>query len=192
MYIQGIKKGIENGFRDEVISRKIYITYPTFAFKDNCEMEFELLNSISCEFKIQISSIQVVGSSKTGYSFYKNKSFEPGKSDLDVAIIDPILFQRYCEIVMKEANGFTDLSNFKKTSEANDYNSYKNYLAKGIFRPDFMPTCEAKRRWFNFFNKLSQRYNNLFSDINAGIYFSQVFFEYKQAESINFYKQAQL
>ena len=189
IYEEGINSGIKGGFRNEIISRKIYLSYPTFAFKDNHDIEFEILNSISNEFKIPLSSVQVVGSSKTGYSYFKNTEFKIGQSDLDIAIIDPYLFQKYCEIVLKETNGFTDLTKFKRSQESNNYNSYKNYLAKGIFRPDFMPAIEAKKKWFNFFNKLSNKYDTIFSDINAGIYFSQTFFEYKQSENIDHYKK---
>jgi hypothetical protein len=192
MYNRGIKKGIEQGLKNEVISRKIYLVYPTYAFLGDYDFEFELLSSISNEFKVPITSIQVVGSSKTGYSYFKNTPHKIGESDLDIAIIDPILFQKYCEIVMRETNGFQDLTKFNRSEESNDFFSYKEYLSKGIFRPDFMPACDAKRKWFNYFNKLSLNYNSIFSDINAGIYFSQVFFEYKQSQNIDFFKRKEL
>jgi hypothetical protein len=185
LYKSGIQKGIELGHRSEVISRKIYITYPTFAFEGDYDLEFDLLNSVSTEFKIPISSIQIAGSSKTGYSYVKSKEFVKGTSDLDVAIVDPWLFQKYCEIVMRETAGFKDLSKFERTSELNKYDIYSSSLSKGFFRPDCMPVCEAKKKWFNFFNKLSQKYLSYFENINAGIYFSQVFFEYKQATNID-------
>ncbi len=192
MYRAGIIKSIEVGHRNEIISRKIYLVYPTQVFIGNEEQEFAIFNAISNEFKVPITSVQVVGSSKTGRSYFKGTDFAPGESDLDIAIIDPILYQRYCEIVMRETDGFRNLANFTRMEETDHYQSYLEYLVKGIFRPDFMPACEARKNWFNFFNKLSQRYIELFSGINAGIYFSQVFFEYKQSNTIDHFKMREL
>lgn len=192
IYENAIRLGIKKGLGNELIGRKIFITYPTFAFTEMLEAEFDILNSISDYFQIPITSIQVVGSSKTGYSYHKSTIFVKGTSDLDIAIIDPGLYQKYCEIVAQVTKGFADLSKFKRTSDVNNYLSYCKYLAKGIFRPDLMPTCEAKKNWFNFFNKLSNNYVDDFSDINAGIYFSQKFFEQKQAETIDFIRRNSL
>jgi hypothetical protein len=190
MYKLGINKGIQDGFRNEVIARKIFLTYPTFVFLDDHEMEFKILNPISTFFKIPITSVQVVGSSKTGFSFFQNCNFIKGESDLDIAIIDPILFQKYCELVMRETDGYRDLSKFslnENTGQSN-FDQYKQYITKGIFRPDLMPVCEEKKKWKNFFNRLSGDFIDLFSDINAGIYFSQVFFEYRKANDIEIFK----
>ena len=38
-------------------------------------------------------------SAHTGYSYFKERDFVPGESDLDVAIISPSLFQDYSEQV---------------------------------------------------------------------------------------------
>ncbi len=192
MYNEGIKLGISDGFASEDICRKIYITYPTYAFNGNQDLEFEILDQISNYFSLPITAIQIAGSAKTGYSYYKSKKFIKGKSDLDVAIIDAFLFQAYCETVMTETKGLKDLSRFKKTEDEDSYRSYIHYLSIGYFRPDLMPACEPRKHWFNFFNKLSQNYVDYFSDINAGIYFSQVFFEYKQSDNIDFFKRSNL
>src|SRR5438094_10293333 len=127
MYLDGVKLGLKQGLRNEVISRKIYTIYPAFAFEGDLDKQFEIYNAISNEFKVPITSIQMVGSAKTGYSYVKDKSFNKGESDLDIAIVDPFLFQKYSEIVIKETAGFTDLSNFK------DINQYSKYIMKGIF-----------------------------------------------------------
>lgn len=184
MYLDGIKAGLKQGLRNEVICRKIYTVYPAFVFDNDLDRQFEIYNAISNEFKVPITSIQMVGSAKTGYSYVKDKAFNKGESDLDIAIVDAYLFQKYSEIVIKETAGFTDLSNFKNIDQ------YSRYIMKGVFRPDLMPSCEVRKRWFNFFNKLSSKHIDLFSDINAGIYFSQTFFEFKQTENIEIIKRA--
>ncbi len=52
-----------------------------------------------------------------------------------------------------------------------------------------MPYCPEKEDWFSFFNKLSQNYRCLFKSINAGIYQSQCFFEIKQSDLIEKYRE---
>ena len=149
----------------------------------------KITNSIANQFKVSLSSIQVVGSAKTGYSYYKNKEFIEGESDLDISIVSKDLFIKYLEIVLIETKGFKDLSMFGRNKDGkSNFESYRFYINKGIFRPDLMPTCEAKKKWFNYFNKLSEKHFELFSSINAGIYLSQKFFEFKQSENIDFYK----
>ncbi|MDB5123840.1 MAG: hypothetical protein JWP94_1969 [Mucilaginibacter sp.] len=184
MFKEGINSGLQAGYSVDLISRKIYTVYPTFAFDGDYDIQFEIFNLICSEFDVPITAIQVCGSAKTGFNFNKNTEYKRGSSDLDIAIVDSLLFQKYCEIVLKETYGFRDLSNF---TEGNARSYYK-YIAKGFFRPDFMPTCIAKREWQNFFNKLSVKYIDMFSNINAGIYFSQTFFELKQASNIDLFK----
>lgn len=190
MYEEGIELGIEKKHRNEVIARKIYLSFPTNVFVGKEELQFEITNSIANQFKIPLSAIQIVGSAKTGYSYYKNQEFKPGESDLDVSIISKELFTNYSEKVLIETKGFKDLSSFGRNIDGkSDFSSYRTYINKGIFRPDLMPACDAKRKWFNFFNKLSGKHFDLFDSINAGIYLSQKFFEYKQADNIDFYKE---
>lgn len=190
MYEEGIEIGIENNIRNEVIARKVYLSFPTSVFIGKEELEFEIFNIIASFFKIPITAIQVVGSAKTGYSYYNNKEFKEGISDLDIAIVSPELFIYYSEIVLRETKGFKDLSKFGRTSDGNSkFTMYRKYVTKGIFRPDLMPTCESKKKWFNFFNKLSGKHFELFESINAGIYLSHKFFEFKQADNIEFYKE---
>jgi len=190
MYEEGIEIGIEKDLRNEVIARKIYLSFPTKIFIGKEEIQFEITNAIANHFKIPITAVQVVGSGKTGYSYYKNKEFIDGSSDLDISIISENLFIDYCETVLIETKGFKDLSNFGRTRDGDSkFESYRKYINKGIFRPDLMPACSARNKWFNFFNKLYEKHFELFSSINAGIYLSQKFFEYKQSDNIDFYKK---
>ncbi|WP_313184182.1 hypothetical protein [Sphingobacterium siyangense] len=182
-HIESIDKGLREKKPHNEIIRKVYLTYPTNAFIGNEEQQYEILDEISQYFDIPINHIQVCGSSKVGRSFHKKSSFQPKVSDLDIAIIDPILFIKYCEIVYKTTNGFQDYSKFKR----GDFPSYTEYVSKGIFRPDLMPTCSDRVAWFKFFNTLSLKHDNYFKSINAGIYQSQAFFEYKQIKNIKNY-----
>ena len=68
--IEGIKSGLDKKDSPNVIARKIYLSYATEIFKDNEDKEFYIKDNISNKFEIPFSSIEVVGSSKTGLSFF--------------------------------------------------------------------------------------------------------------------------
>lgn len=182
-HIESIEKSLKDRLSYNEIVRKIYLTYPTSALIDREEMQYEILNEISQHFMIPINHIQVCGSSKIGQSFHKVSTFTPKISDLDIAIIDPNLFLKYSELVFTITNGFQNLTKFT-TTKGSSFGSYTQYISKGIFRPDLMPSCPERANWFNFFNMLSLKHNDYFKSINAGIYNSQLFFEYKQLASI--------
>lgn len=174
--------------KPEEIVRQVYISYPTYVFKEAeaASMGYAISNEISNFFNISLSDVQIVGSAKTGKSYFKNKDFEPGESDLDIAIISSQLFLTYMEISFVKTKGYTDLKDFKN---GRDYRKFKDYLSRGIFRPDLMPRCTERMQWFKFFSSLSNQYYKVFKDINAGIYISQSFFEFKQIEGFQKYME---
>lgn len=185
--LNGIKSGIAANASPHAISRKIYLSYPTAALTDKEDIEFEIKDAIADYFRVNFTSIQVCGSSKTGISFFKDSLFRQGDSDLDIAIVDPLLYKDYLEISHDVTNGFTDLSLFKPIKgDRSDLSFFKN-LKKGFFNPSLMPNCDEKTKWFEFFLRLSQNYYRLFKNINAGIYLSEYFFESKQREGIDLY-----
>ena len=190
MYLSEINICLKNNTPYNSIVRSIFLTYPTFVFTGKENIQFFILNKISEFFKIPIMNIQVVGSSKTGHSLPNNTIFDSISSDLDIAIIDVLLFQKYTDCVFLKTEGFTDLTSFKRDHQGEaDYKLYLKCISKGIFRPDLMPNCPEKIEWFYFFKQLSIEYKNLFKSINAGIYFSQTTFEFKQVSSIIKYKE---
>lgn len=186
-HLESIDEGLKANRPHSEIVRKIYLTYPTSVLVGNEERQFQILNEISEYFNVPIMNIQVVGSSKTGYSFHKRTVFNAVTSDLDIAIIDPNLFQNYTEWVFKNTNGFTDRTGFPVLDGKSTYQQYVNAVAKGIFRPDLMPTGKKRLNWLKFFGQLSGKNKDLFKSINGGIYLSQTFFEFKQVSNINEY-----
>ena len=186
-HLQSIDEGLKAQRPHNEIVRKIYLTYPTAALVSNEERQFQILNEISEHFNIPIMNIQVVGSAKTGYSFHKKTTFNSLTSDLDIAIIDSSLFLIYTECVFKITNGFTDRSEFPIYDGTSTYQQYINCIAKGIFRPDLMPSGKKRLNWLKFFGQLSSKNKDLFKSINAGIYLSQTFFEFKQTSNITEY-----
>lgn len=184
-HIEAIDKGIKDNISYSKIIRKVYLCYPHYALIDKEDVQFEIFDSISKFFLIPYTAVQLAGSAKTGYSFHKKTAFKPKESDLDIAIIDPILFQRYVELVFEKTKGYTDRTHFRDSSEAD---TYIQYITKGIFRIDLMPSCPERARIDGFFNDITRKNQYLFKSINAGIYMSQVFFEAKQRSAIKNYK----
>jgi len=186
-HLDALKNGIKLKSHHNEIVREIYLTYPTFALIGKEERQYRILNEISEYFKIPIMNIHVVGSAKTGYSFHKKTDFNSKTSDLDIAIIDSHLFVAYTEWVFKITNGFKNRVGFSKHDGKSNYDQYRGCIAKGIFRPDLMPTGDKRVEWMKFFGTLSSKNKDIFKSINAGIYLSQAFFEYKQISNIEQY-----
>jgi hypothetical protein len=187
-YLDSIQSGLDAKKKHIEIARKIYLSHPTSAFKDKEEKQFDILNEVRDHFKIPITNIQVVGSSKIGQSLHKKSSFTAKKSDLDLAIIDSNLFVYYTELIYSSTKGFSDLTKFGRNhSGISNFQEYSQYLLKGIFRADLMPSGEVRAEWSTFFGKLSSKHIDLFKSINAGIYLSQLFFEIKQTSTIRNY-----
>lgn len=185
MYEKAIREGKRRRQLNSIISRKIYLSYPTAVFQKLEDMEFDILNLISEKFEIPFNSIQIIGSAKTGYSYFKKKSFEKGISDLDVAIIDQRLFTKYLEYAYDRTNGFSDLSTFY---DEEHHKRFIKTIPEGFLNPFYLPRGNLKNEWFDFFNQnLSSKYIHYFKSINAGIYTSQYFFEMKQAHIIEEY-----
>ncbi|MFB9863540.1 hypothetical protein [Rufibacter immobilis] len=186
-HLESIDKGLKDKKTYNEIVRKIFLSYPTKALIGNEERQFLIMNEISEHFNIPIVNIQVVGSAKTGHSFHKKTAFDSKTSDLDIAIIDPDLFIMYAEWVFKVSKGFTDRTKFPIIEGRSTFTQYTQYISKGIFRPDLMPSGSKRINWLKFFGRLSAKNKDLFKSINAGLYMSQTFFEFKQSSIINDY-----
>ncbi len=182
--IQGIKKGLTQGDSSIEIARKIFLSYQSYAFDGKEDIEFEIKNAIKKYLKIPFVSIQIAGSAKSGFSFFGQTLFTEGKSDLDVSIISLELYNRFLEISHAETNGFTNLSAFPLHKGKQTNTQFINNMRKGYINPFFMPDYQEKREWLDFFRQLSNNYYKIFKNINAGIYSSEYFFEYKQSECI--------
>ncbi|MBK5145253.1 hypothetical protein I2494_16325 [Budviciaceae bacterium BWR-B9] len=190
-YDDGIKKGISSQTPPTEIARKMFFCYPTHFFIDNLEMQYEILNDISCFFDVPISSVHIIGSAKFGKSYYKKRLFSLKQSDLDVAIIDKDLFISYMELVSNLTDNYTKRQIFPRNrSDLSVADSYISYISKGMFRPDMMPYSDERTKWNKYFGNLSNKYRNYFKNINCGIYLSESFFELKQAKLIEHYNDS--
>lgn len=183
-FINSLKRDLENNQDNYDLARKIFLSYKTAVFKNDEELEYKIKNSIQSRLKTPFSSIQVTGSSKTGFSFFNRTLFTDGESDLDISIINLDLYNNFLESAHKETKGFTDLTKFGFYNEHRTDGQFLNNLKKGFINPFFMPVCPLRTSWLGFFREISNKYTNKFKSINGAIYSSEYFFERKQAECI--------
>jgi len=169
----------------EQIAEKIFLIYNSYAFREKEDLQYEIYKKISEEFKIPITSIQLCGSGKIGYSYYKSKPFDSRNSDLDIAIINSDLFNFYLEKSFLDSDGLQNTFFAKYEYKK----SFMRYLSHGWLRPDFMPKSDLKNQWFRFFGLLSNHYAKYFAGINAGIFLSEKMFSYRQKSVVEKYKQ---
>lgn len=174
-HLESIEIGLREKRSHSEIARKIYLTYPTKVLIGDEERQYSIVNEISIFFNVPIMSVQVAGSAKIGKSIHKQKDFQPGYSDLDIAIIEPSLFKKYMEYIFIETKGHSDKSRFPIKGGKSTAEEYIAYLTKGIFRPDLIPSGDTRKDWNKFFGQLSSKHSDIFKSINAGIYFSQLF-----------------
>lgn len=184
IYKRAIFDGIANQESRHLISRKIYLSYPTAVFKDKHDIEFEILNEIAIYFEIPFTAVQVVGSAKTGYSYVNRTDFKERESDLDIAIISSELFTYFLNYTCERTKGYTDFTVFRNY---NDYNFLKKNFTQGYINPTLLPRGELKDNWLSFFRKLSKGYIDYFKSINGGVYATQYLFEMKQYKAIEAY-----
>lgn len=169
-------------YRD--IIRKVFLTFPTHALVGFEDQQFEILDEIRSHFSVPIGSIHAVGSAKIGRSLHKNTPFQPGISDLDLAIVDSNLYLEFVEHVFRLTKGYGDRSGFTKRRGSSTANQYIEYTSKGIFRADLMPSDPKRAMWYEFFGNLSKKHTNLFRSISCCIYLSEVFYENKQISAL--------
>lgn len=173
------------------MARKLFLSYPTSAFIDDHEVEFEIRDRVRRLYQIPISSVQVIGSAKTGFSLIKKTDFKKGISDLDLAIIDPAIFTKIWEEAHDisrgfEATRFTDLPQSNgQIVHGSGQKRFLQYLQRGIIAPDFLPQGELRRKIISDFSRITKSHENSFSKISAFFYASEYFFQAKQKESID-------
>src|SRR4051812_34702985 len=96
---QKLDKKIEvmkaSSIADRHIARRLLLYDFAEVFNNAPERGFNILNSVTKRFGLAFSEVRIVGSAQTGYSYYSGRDFVPGKSDLDLAIISPALFEHY-------------------------------------------------------------------------------------------------
>lgn len=168
---------------DDIV-RKLFLIHPTHAFNENLNAADDILNRVSLEFNIPINDILVCGSAKIGFSLYKNTSYVPGVSDLDLAIINNHLYCNIFNKILSETRNYSKRDLFS----GNKLDRYKYGINLGMINYIFMPNIKLKKDLMKFFDEISIDHRGAFSSISCCFYMSEENFKQKQINGINKWK----
>lgn len=140
------------------IVRKYIIHGTPFVFKDREEEYYEFRESIAKHFGIRFHEVLILGSAKLGYSYHKDSVFSL-ESDIDVALVNEKLYERYFENICTYQYNKGRALFTTNQNEEKEYFRFLKYLVKGWMRPDLLP-CRVqiktiKEEWFNYFKSIS-------------------------------------
>ena len=145
------------------------------------DSHYELQSRISQQFNIDPDRVRVVGSGKLGFSIVADKRYRPfaRTSDIDVAIISDVLFDRiWLDVVAYDAKALSWPERKRK---------FRKYLFNGWIRPDALPDSEhfpTTREWWKFFKELSGALRGGQFRINGGLYRTVEFLQRYQLRSV--------
>lgn len=189
-YRNNLQENKEKHSSSKEMARKLYLSYPTSAFYDNHEVEYEIRNRVRRMYQIPISAVQVIGSAKTGFSLIKKTEFRKGVSDLDLALIDPTLFNRLWEEAYEASNGFhankfQDMLINGSISVGSGRSRFLDYLNRGIIAPEFLPSGTYRAKIFSDFERVTQSYKSEFKKISPFFYCNEFFLQEKLKDTID-------
>jgi hypothetical protein len=189
-YRKNLKENKERRSSLTEMARKLYLSYPTSAFIDQHEVEYEIRDRVRRLYNIPLSSVQVIGSAKTGFSLIKKTDFKRGESDLDLAIIDASLFNRMWEEAYEMSRGY-EATRFQDARQdggqivvGSGRSSFLNYLQRGILVPDYLPSGAQRAKIFSDFERITETYKQDFKKVSAFFYCNEFFFQEKLKDTI--------
>lgn len=136
-----------------------------------------LREEIATHFGVHTNEVVVVGSAKLGYSVSPQKKLKgfDDKSDLDIAIVNSALFEKYWQEMLLAKKTMVDWP---------DLSQAQKYLFQGWIRPDKLPNARIRNEWFDFFTDLHGRRTGGPYPVRAGLYYSISFLESYQEYGI--------
>lgn len=182
------------GAKSDAIARRVYIVEFPAALKDYSAEFFDIIERVRDFFGVPINDIRLGGSAQSGYSFHENRPFVLGQSDLDLAIVNTSLFEKYLRIVQArivpdpESVPTPNQSLFPTRRGNSVYNQFlKKVAIEGALFPQLMPICPEVQDIIDFQNRLSEMYTRFFKDISVVFFLSCAFFEFRQRSNIGRY-----
>ena len=152
-------------------------------FSDKLDLYLRIKQAICLSLSIDITEVRICGSAYWGHRFRDGSPFQPGVSDLDVAIVSPILFCRSMAEVRDVTKNFTDQTPFPKaTKSVSSFEEFQGYaFRKGIIRIDHLPDTQIRREMIKASDTVSRDFLEHFEKITFSIYDSANSFAVKQS-----------
>ncbi len=156
------------------LCRKTILHGTPFVFNNRENEFYDFRKRIADKFEIIFHEIYITGSGKLGFSPIKKKQFDLD-SDIDVAIVSNILFDRMMETIRIFQMDVRNERKVVTTKEMKMYHTFLEYTTLGWIRPDLLPISfqvkELKDDWFEFFNSISYNKSEVGDyKVSAGIY----------------------
>lgn len=167
-----------SNFKEFIKKNSAKDTFRRFILHADCQMietnqSYALKNKICDKLEVGFDNVIIVGSCKLGFSIKPSKRFIPfgEESDIDVAIVSPVLFESVWKTAMEYKYSNADWPSKEK---------FFKYLSDGWIRPDKFPKGENfafSTDWWEFFSELTN--SRIYGDykIAAGIYYNSFFLE---------------
>lgn len=167
-------------------AQRIYLDQPSHALEGKHATEFAIKREISEYFDVPFRHVAFTGSAHLGFSPTKGTEFSPGTSDLDVALIDARLFQKYWAVLNEATRAFNDLSGFSIHPRPREVaQTMQDMLVKrGALYHFFLPKCRISDRDASFLDGISRDHSHLFAKISIVIYMNEYAFCWKQNSAL--------
>lgn len=166
-------------------ARRLFVEERAASLHNDRNREFSIRSSISSYFGINYSSVSFTGSGQLGFSIHKDRLFEPGTSDLDVACIDVRLFERAWTDVVRTTKSFSDLTPFNHRNNEKIRQFQDQITRRGMILVDAMPKSSLSQSWRDYQQSLSLDHVLLFKRISVAIYINEYAFCWKQDSSLS-------
>lgn len=189
--LKDLQEKIEAANTDDMyvdIVRKYLFHGTPFVYNNRENDYYDFRAIIANHWGVKFHEVLILGSAKLGYSYYKKTRFSLD-SDIDVAIVNPSLFEKYvliiCRLQYDIERGIITMTN----EEKRDYNLFLKYMVKGWMRPDHLPTKFKgyfnKDHWFDFFRSISHGKSNVGNfEVSCGLFKNFDYMEQYYVESL--------
>lgn len=170
--------------------QKNFFNGTPFVFRNRDGDYYNFSKRIADNFNISYSDINIVGSSRFGFSPYKFTEFSY-ESDIDVTICNESLFEKYFELISDYTYKIRYREIFLRKEQYNQYIKFLKYFSTGWMRPDLLPSnstefMEMRERWDNFFKTISHGKSEVGNfKVQAGLFKNQTYAEKYYKSSLN-------
>lgn len=170
--------------------QKYFFNGTPFVFKDRDNDYYDFSKRIADKFNIQYTDINIVGSSRFGFSPHKFTDFTY-ESDIDVALCNQNLFDEFFELVSEYTYKLRYRHILLRREQYLRYIKFIKYFSTGWMRPDLLPTNttefrEIRQKWDDFFKTISYGKSEVGNyKVKAGLFKNQSYAEKYYKSSIS-------
>lgn len=193
MTIEEFKIEVANISCDEEITvfiQKYFFNGIPYVFKERDGDYYHFAKKIADNFETSYQDINIVGSSRFGFSPYRFTEFTY-ESDIDVAICNEKLFDKFFDLISDYTYKLRNKEILLRSDQYKKYVKFLRYFSTGWMRPDLLPQNtnefkEIREKWDDFFNQLSYGKSEVGNyEVKAGLFKNQYYAEKYYKQSIN-------